>query len=177
MTIDWQRELQERHPRLFRDPEPPHHIVGSIETAEGWRDVVERACGRIEAALDPDDRVTVSQVKSKFGTLRIYWEGMVENPVTGHAIEDAIALAEARSACTCETCGEEGRLHYWNGWYRTSCREHAQGGPVARRPGWEGIHIVRGYSEGRVTITFCRRYHRESDTFSEVDPASLGIDQ
>ncbi|WP_439373145.1 hypothetical protein [Bradyrhizobium sp. DASA03120] len=50
-----------------------------------------------------------SQIKKTCGTVRVYWDGAL-SPEAGTQVEEAIALAEARSAVTCEVCGEEGRL-------------------------------------------------------------------
>jgi hypothetical protein len=51
----------------------------------------------------------VLQIKEKFGTLRFYWDGTLSSEATAQ-VEEAIALAEARSACTCELCDAEGQL-------------------------------------------------------------------
>jgi hypothetical protein len=51
----------------------------------------------------------VLQIKENFGTLRFYWSGDISNAARAK-VEEALALAVARSACTCEICGAEGRL-------------------------------------------------------------------
>jgi len=43
--------------------------------------------------------------KEKYATLRFYWEGAL-SPEANAKVEEIIDLAEARSACTCEVCGE-----------------------------------------------------------------------
>ncbi|MCA6116718.1 hypothetical protein J6524_17690 [Bradyrhizobium sp. WSM 1738] len=45
-------------------------------------------------------------------------------------VEEAIDLAEARSACTCEVCGEVGVLR-GGGWLTTRCYRYAEGRPPA----------------------------------------------
>jgi hypothetical protein len=52
-------------------------------------------------------------------------------------------LAVARSACTCEICGAEGRLYSRRGWLATRCAEHAAGDPVPVRPCFEDAHFLR----------------------------------
>ncbi|VIO79137.1 hypothetical protein CI41S_67050 [Bradyrhizobium ivorense] len=44
-----------------------------------------------------------SQIKEKYGTLRVYWDGSLSSEATIQ-VEEAIALAEARSATCCEIC-------------------------------------------------------------------------
>jgi hypothetical protein len=71
-------------------------------------------CVRIENALEKDagDTIRVVQIKEKYGTLRIYWEGMLSERASAD-VDAAIDRAYARSACTCEICGGEGR-DCWN---------------------------------------------------------------
>jgi hypothetical protein len=38
------------------------------------------------------------------------------------------------------------------------------------------MHIVRHMSGGKSYVT-CRRYDRETDSFVDVDPSSLGIEE
>ena len=58
------------------------------------------------------------QVKEKLGGLRFYADGGDD------FTRGAIALAEALSFRTCETCGAPGRPQQ-GGWIRTLCPEHA----------------------------------------------------
>lgn len=92
-------------------------------------------------------------------------------------VEEAIDLAEARSACTCEICGREGRLYDRGGWLATACPEHARGEPVPVKVGCENLHVVRRLVDGGVRIVSCRRYDRNADAFVDVDPHSLGIEE
>lgn len=72
----------------------------------------------------------------------MYWRGTRLTKATEREIADAIALAEARSACTCETCGQAGVLHQVGGLLMTACVEHAKGKVVPVAPGWENLHVV-----------------------------------
>jgi hypothetical protein len=110
---------------------------------------LERACNRIESAIaDGGGAFTAWQIKEKFGGLRFYWYGDV-SPETKSRIDEAIALAEARSACTCETCGEPGRLYQVSGCFTTTCRAHA---PADVEP------------------VLTERYDRATDSFVEMRP-------
>jgi hypothetical protein len=48
---------------------------------------------------------------------------------------------------------------------------------VPIQAGWENLHLVRGYRDGKIAIIVCRRYDRETDSFVDVDPQSLGIEE
>lgn len=170
VSKDWQDELVESHPALFG---PPCTASGYPECGEGWREILEMACARMARALTEHDRIAVEQIKEKYGTLRIYWSGTVSDVIRTR-IEEALALATARSACTCEVCGQEGRLHCSGIRLSTLCTHHAKGEPVPMRAELQNLHIVHTSGpDGSRTIT-CRRYLRATDTFEDVDPRSLG---
>jgi hypothetical protein len=173
---NWRLELIEAHRDLFQPPADfPGAAQGSPECGEGWHDLLDRMCVRIRTAVQADGGTfRFSQIKEKYGTLRAYWSGDL-SPDADALVEEAIALAEARSAVTCEVCGEEGRLY--GGWLTTRCEAHAEGRQaVAVRPGLENVHVVRHGlgSDARIT---CRRYDRENDIFVDVDPSTLGIEE
>jgi hypothetical protein len=175
MTHDWRIELIEAHPGLFHPPEGhPEAASGYPWCNEGWRDLLERACVRIEAALAADETMLISQIKEKFASLRLYWHGEVSSE-TAAKIREAIALAEARSVCTCEECGEGGQLYRHGGIYMTRCAAHAKGQPVAAVHGRETIHIVLA-DAGWFRIA-PRRYDRATDTFADIQAGSLGIEE
>jgi hypothetical protein len=174
---DWRVNLMQAHPRLFGIPSGrPDAARGYPNCEEGWRDLLERCCARIEAALAEGGALRVLQIKEKFGALRFYWSGDLPDAAKAK-VDEAIALAVARSACTCEICGAEGRLYNRDGWLATACREHAKGELKPIRPGFENIHIVRTFGPGRFPIVSCRRYIRETDSFVDVDPKSLGLEE
>jgi hypothetical protein len=177
LANDWRIELIEAHMRLFHPPKGHlEGVQGYPECNEGWRDLLERACSRIEASLGRRNIFRVVQIKEKYGTLRFYRDGKLPEKVEIEVAE-AIALAEARSACTCEICGAEGRLYSRGGWLATACAQHARGEAVPVRPGFENLRIVRRMVEGRVQIISCRRYDRSTDAFVDVDPSSLRIEE
>jgi hypothetical protein len=178
--LSWQAALVARHPDLFRmELVGRYQTPGFPEVGDGWRNVVETAVCRIAEAVAaaPPASVKIVQLKEKFATLRLYWHGESLSRDTENAVADAVALAEARSACTCEICGDAGVLHRAGGQLLTACAAHAVGEPVAAEPGWENLHLVRGYRDGKVALILCRRYDREADAFVDVDPRSLGIEE
>jgi hypothetical protein len=176
----WQDDLVARHPTLFLLTENGQTYTPGWPTVDdGWRELVETAVGRIADAVSvaPPARVAIVQIKTKYGTLRLYWHGKDMDAATEHAVEEAVALAEARSACTCENCGRVGVLHARGDWLSTACPDHARGEPVPVAPGFENLHIVQTFNAGRYPIASCRRYVRETDSFVDVDPKSLGIEE
>ena len=167
----WQTRLMARHAGLFERSVQGRRVrSGFPAVEEGWRDLVETAVARIAAALAPSftGAVTITEIKEKFGTLRIYTQSAWLPPGPRAKIEEAIDLAEARSACSCETCGAVGRLHDDHGWYTTCCDAHARGKPVPVRAGQENLLIKYAYTDGKLQVVSCRRYDRERDSFVDV---------
>lgn len=174
---NWKVALVEAFPDLFHPPAgSPEGAEGLPECGPGWQDLIERCCVRIRAAVEADDGTfRFTQIKEKYASIRMYWTGRL-SPEASVRVEEAIDLAEARSGCTCEICGEAGVLRT-GGWMTTRCDLHAEGrAPAEVRPGFENIHIVR-YGMGAQRRIVCRRYDRQHDVFVDVDPASLGIEE
>ena len=175
----WQSDLVARHPALFNLTEHGRTSTPGWPTVgDGWRELVETAVGRIAKAVAaaPAGSLRIVQVKEKFAGLRLYWQSAGLSDEIKNAVEEAVALAEARSACTCEMCGVEGRLYNRGGWFATACPDHAQGEAVPIKPGFENLRVVRRLEAGLPIIT-CRRYIRETDSFIDVDPQSIGIEE
>ena len=169
---DWQIELIEAHPGLFQPPAGhPEKAAGYPWCEQGWRDLLERLFVRIEAALRHGETIHFSQIKEKFAGLRVYWRGDV-SPETTARIHEAIALAEARSACTCEECGEEGQLYRHGGIYMTRCAAHARGMAISAGPGPKHEHIVRDVAPDGGFRVARRRYDRAADAFIDVPAGS-----
>ncbi|OKO79822.1 hypothetical protein [Bradyrhizobium sp. AS23.2] len=176
---DWRAELVWAHHRLFQPPEAhPELAEGLPDCGIGWLSILDRLCTQIQYALEEEDGnvIKIVQIKEKHGTLRVYWEGPVSAPARAK-VEKIIELACACSACTCEICGDEGRLYRRGDWLATACALHAKGEPVPIKPGFENIHIVRGEIDGKSQILSCRRYNPRTNSFADVSPASLGLKQ
>src|SRR5260370_1127006 len=240
---NWRAELVEAYPDLFHPAaDHPGAAEASPDCGEGWRDLLERACVRIRAAVQADGgSFKATQIKEKYGTLRFYWSGVLSQEAdskldevvvlagtpdglfgcplgeggwlaglvslcvrseaalrdaetlefvrirqkvgilrvdsddeasedTEATIGHAVDLAVARSACTCEICGAEGRLYSNRGWLGTRCAEHAAGDAVPPRYGlgFENVRRLRRW-RGR-TEMYLARYDRETDTLTEIPP-------
>jgi hypothetical protein len=132
-VVNWQLDLMVSHPRLFEVmSEEPHLSFGYPNCEEGWREILETLCIRIETALQEDESFQWARIKQKLGVGRVDFD--YEGPAGTEAkIGHAVDLAVARSACTCEICGAEGRLFNNRGWLGTRCAQHAAGDPVPLR--------------------------------------------
>jgi hypothetical protein len=163
MADNWQNDLMRRYPHLFGGS-------GYPTVDDGWRGIVETASARIAAAVDgyPAGSLTITQIKQKYGGLRIYTDshGMPDDVL--EKVEDVIDLAEARAECTCDQCGDEGNLHDDAGCLMTRCELHAQGKRQAPRPGWERLLVKGTATDGKISIKSCRRYDRELDVFVDA---------
>lgn len=172
---NWGAELINAHPVLFHSS-GLRAALASPNCGAGWRDLLERCCVRIEASLDAKDRFEFQRIKSDYGGLRIYWGGRMSAPVAVR-IREAVDLAEARAECTCEICGDEGRLHRHSDRLSTRCARHANGRPVESRPGFENLHLIQVLVAGRVPAVRCARYDRATDTFVDVLASTLGTEE
>lgn len=158
-VVNWRLDLMLSHPRLIHlFTDQPHHSFGYPLCEEGWRDILERLCGRIEVTLQDGETFEFVRIKQKLGILRVDWDADASED-TEATIDHAVDLTVARSACTCEICGAEGRLYDNNGRLGTRCTEHAAGDPVQPRYGHRFENV---------------RYDRETDTLTEVSRPSTG---
>ena len=176
---DWRATLVSSHDDLFSETiRDAVYTPGFPEVGDGWRELLVTALERIACAVAglSSGSLKITQVKSKYATLRLCWRAGAGLPdAVCSRVNAIIELAEARSACTCEFCGIEGRLFDRGGWLSTACDAHSKGKPVAVRPGWENLHVTRKIVGGKVQIVACVRYVRSTDCFVDVPPLSLGI--
>lgn len=107
----------EEFPTVFRNGIPAFGFrIGS-----GWTALLREAFGKVELFLqehpEHQDSFKVLDVKSKFGSLRIYTSSRVKeiNDILGNAIELSLRA--------CETCGDTASEETSTDYY-TSCFEH-----------------------------------------------------
>ena len=156
-TDDWYTDLMKGHPHLFTD-RPLFHSIGS-----GWLDVLERLCTRIENALQCNETFSFTRIKKVLGVALFDWSGEVSYE-TRLRIEEAIRLAEARAACTCETCGAKGHSQGFT--LSPRCEEHQLRFPPVRAD----FEIIRTLRRRGRPETYDARYDRETDTLTEISP-------
>lgn len=86
------------------------------DVGPGWQPIVKQAIDDI-AGLGGQ----ITQIKEKFGGLRIYYYSEDNHDMIGEVIQNA----ENECAKLCEYCGKPGKLKEINGlWLKTVCEEH-----------------------------------------------------
>lgn len=175
IVTDWRVDLIKAHPGLFGPrPHTSGVSIGFPDCGDGWREPLERTFAKIETALAGAGTFRVLQIVEKCGTLRLYWRGDLSDEAAA-AVDEAIALCEARSACTCSECGAKGRAYHSEGGLLTRCSVHAVGRLVEITPGLENVHLVyRTVNDGTRVVT-CSRYDRTADAFVDIPPDYLRI--
>lgn len=105
-------KLLSQHSKLLQ-------LAYGFECGPGWADILKDLFESIdEAGLS--DRVVFTQIKEKFGLLRIYGSGFHSDDTEAAAL---VERAVERSRVTCESCGKPGELVQRSGWYRVSCAQ------------------------------------------------------
>jgi len=130
MRMDLERRLVEKFSDLFdRVREHPvyEEAYYGCDCGDGWFELIYSLCEMIAQRLrylradnKPRD-FKITQIKEKFGGLRLYSQGGDEY------IEGAIDLAEELSYKTCEVTGKPGALcRKPGGWLVVLCPEEAE---------------------------------------------------
>ena len=115
MTPELEQQLITKYPRLFKDVNAPMTetcICWGVETGDGWYDLIDQACQKI-TEVDPNAYFT--QIKEKYGTLRMYLVG-------NDAAQDAAEYAESQSSRICEKCSSTEDVTTSGGWLQTLCK-------------------------------------------------------
>jgi hypothetical protein len=98
-----------------------------LECNSGWFKIIYEALSKIQehvrelynAKHIESKEIVVTQIKEKYGTLRIYMSS--EDDV----IEDIISKAHKKSSKTCEICGKRGKIR-GSSWLYTACDTHTK---------------------------------------------------
>jgi hypothetical protein len=153
-TIDIEAYAASRHPRLKFDSM-------SAECGPGWNRILADLVDRMAGVLGgkPGTSLSFTQVKEKYGTLRVYWtiEGGEVGKRRYKMLDGLVEGAEARSGATCEMCGRAGRLR-GKGWVFTACDDHSRGEPaIGSGTGeFERSQSVGSWEGGRTLVEQCR---------------------
>lgn len=169
--IDWRDRLMMRNSSLFlKKLGGRTYWPGRPDVGDGWRELIELAIDRVGRAA-MDQQILISRISSRSGSARISWEGprCISDKVA-REIEGAVALARARSLCTCEICGAKGSQWRRGERLGTYCRRHGVGIPEPTPPGFQDLDVTFMFNNGRPAGISIRRYHRESDCFLKWDP-------
>ena len=107
----WRETLVRQYPDLLRRKGPGgSNRAARLTVGDGWRETVEILFERL-ASIVQAGPVAIVRIFENCGSLRAdTWADDAVDPGVLMHVDYAIALAEARSACTCEQCGCEGQL-------------------------------------------------------------------
>lgn len=122
MSPELDEKLCMRFPLLYADRHASMKttcMCWGFECGDGWYELIKNLSLKLERVIeslpaDQREHYRASQVKEKFGSLRVYLTASTEE------MEDCILEAEEESARTCEDCGAPGELRS-GGWLRTLC--------------------------------------------------------
>ncbi len=111
-------------PELIAELRHRHEILLSATCAilcgDGWFNLLDCLLESIEIAPEhSQERIRIEEIKSKYGSLRIEWDG------SSACASALVQMAEALSERTCETCGSPGALTEKGDWLTVACRTHA----------------------------------------------------
>ena len=84
----------------------------------GWHSLVKEAFDAVPKGWQ------ITQVKEKFGRLRIYADPDGVMLGTPNEFQETLNNLESRSGKICEICGKDGVL-IQGGWWKTACEDHA----------------------------------------------------
>lgn len=103
------------------------HVKGAyMGVGTGWYNLVYTLTNSIDRRLEHLNKdggnreVIIAQIKEKFGGLRYYAHGDLDEAMYG-----MIDFAESLSYTICEECGHPGKLRS-GGWMRTLCDKHEE---------------------------------------------------
>jgi hypothetical protein len=171
--MNWQERLIRRYPHLFvRSFRGEPFAPGYPRCGDGWQDILSRLAERV-AASATTSAVHFTHIVAEHGALRVHWTSTSELPQRmALQIEEAVALAEARSLCTCMDCGAEGRLFASDFLLFPACKAHQRGAPVPVISGFHDVFLRRGIVRDR-SVLVSVRYDWPSDAFVDIPPEDV----
>lgn len=119
MKQELENKLYEKYPDIFCQKDLPASetcMCWGFECGDGWYNLIDSACALISHQIKYNKcpPVEYTQVKEKFGGLRIYYTG------GNDFVDGVISTVGYLSQQTCETCGNPGKQTN-EGWIRTLC--------------------------------------------------------
>lgn len=114
--------LIRQYPQFFSVNKPGDTLIGGdFNTYEGWNGILAVMLWRL-AQLPLPESFRLSQIKEKFGRLRVYHNREVGE--AGQQVERIIASAEKVSGTICEYCGApSAKMDDSKTWLKTLCPE------------------------------------------------------
>jgi hypothetical protein len=99
------------------DPQLRNNLMAfGFMCGPGWHPLIYETLDTIQSIADRDGLdLEITEIKEKFGELRIYMSSYIPE------IEEIIATATAKSRRMCEECGRPGEITNRSGWLMTHC--------------------------------------------------------
>ena len=174
----WRQALIEAHRELFvRSFRGVPFSPGFPICSGGWQHIIERLVDRVSDAVQGCYPMYFTHILEQHGVLRVHWTSPADLPKDiEFAIQNAIALAEARSASTCAVCGMEGRLFSHGSRLFAACPTHALGIPVPSPLGLHNVYFLRSIIGGQSVLIY-RQYDWASDSFVDLQQERVPINE
>lgn len=118
-------KFRESYPLLMHQREGHSFSMFGLEIAPGWYPLVFELFGLLDDLQRwSGQAISVSQVKEKFGSLRVYMSGSGSIRRDVDLLE---SLFERLSLRICDVCGAAGRRQPDDGYWCTRCVDHRNG--------------------------------------------------
>lgn len=121
MTPELEQKLFDAYPDLFQDYRLNQNET--INVSDGWFDLIEEMCEELTWKFPK--KVKISQIKEKFGALRVYTT-IDETLQDLDAVYEVITRYENASQYICETCGKPGAIENMYMLLKATCPEHSR---------------------------------------------------
>lgn len=124
MITEQMKPLIEKYPTLFRQcalPMSESCMAFGIECGTGWYPTINFMSKALIKKYG--DKIEYSQIKEKFGTLRVYVD-ILDDSIDWKEVMNLISKYEVMSSKKCERCGKPASMRNVRGWFSTLCDEH-----------------------------------------------------
>lgn len=120
MKLELENKIVNAFPELFYyyfNTESRYPLMFGIETGDGWYYLIQNLCKKIKNWSNKNEQVRFTQIKEKYGELRIYSEGYFEE------VEIMIDEASKKSKTICENCGSTENVKPTKPWINYLCKD------------------------------------------------------
>lgn len=165
--MDRRNEIMSKYKNVYQEKDLPMSLTcmcWGLSIDDGWLDIIEqlsefldkpsiRLCEKFKMVDGSEKDIFISypqvrftQVKEKFGILRIYYDCYFKEleeldemtiklnqdvinklyKMSMNYVDGAIGFAEYLSSITCEICGKRGDISKKDYWIKTLCEEHRE---------------------------------------------------
>lgn len=163
-------KLKDTYPLLMHQRSTTSFTSYGIECGSGWYAIIHELLGLLDDVQQRTGKaVWISQIKQKYGTLRLYFQAPVES-----IEEDMLELvAEYFSSNVCDVCGEPGAINPADDWLAVRCDEHRQGIDFDKAKNQVSDKYLSYARQGLSTKDLVFVHARRSDADQEVCEMSI----